>query len=508
MKKTGRISLVGSGPGDPGLLTLKGQKRIREADWIVYDTLANPQHLVHAKKGAKSFCVGEGFRHRKISQDRVNRMILAAARKGLNIVRLKGGDPCLFGRGGEEALYFSRHGLPFEFVPGVTSATAASAYAGVPLTHRDHNSTVTFVTGHRAQDGQLDSIDWRKIASLDGTIVVYMGLYNLPLIVERLGMAGMPAQTPVLVVQWGTLGRQRSVSGTLDTIESQVRREKLGPPSLIIIGQVVRLRRELTWFEKLPLFGRRVVMTRPGGASNRLHALLSEQGAEALELPVIQTVAPRSWKPVDAAIRRLPDFDWVVFTSSSGVRFFMERLFSSPSRDARVFGRCRLAAIGPETAAALKNFGLRADLLPDQFETRSFARSLQKRVSGQRVLLVRTGLADRVLDKQLAQRALSVTRVDAYRTVIPRPLPTETLARVRSGGADIVTFTSASTVDHFVRVLGARTVRRIQKTTRWASIGPATSRALRRHGLKPWVQARQHTFEGLVEALCQKAKSR
>lgn len=500
MKRAGRISLVGAGPGDPGLLTLKARKRLREADLIVYDTLANPRHLVHAKRSAKTLCVGEGFRHKKNPQDRVNRLIVSSARRGLNVVRLKGGDPCLFGRGGEEALFFAQRGLPFEFVPGVTTATAAAAYAGVPLTHRDHNAAVTFVTGHRAHDETLDSIDWKKIAGLDGTIVVYMGFYNLGIIAEKLQQAGLAPNTPVLVVEWGTLGRQRSVDGTLATIERLVAERKFGPPCLLVIGGVVSLRRELGWFEKLPLFGKKIVITRPGGRCDRLHAKLTELGAEALPFPVIAVEPPKSWKAVDAAIRELHRHDWVVFTSVSGVKMFLNRLFAR-GRDARAFGAAKIAAIGPETARMLEAYGLKADRIPERFETRSLARAFSARKKLSSTLLVRTGLADKALDRSMEKAFERVARVDAYRTVLPKTFPADIRKTIAAGSADIVTFTSASTVDHFVRALGKAAVRKISRKTRFASIGPATSAALKRHGFRPWVEARVHTFDGLVDAM-------
>ena len=308
-KEMGLVSLVGAGPGDPDLLTVKALKRIREADLIVYDYLVNPEHLRHAKDSTVKICVGKGFRHHRLSQRRINRLIIRSAKKGQTVVRLKGGDPYLFGRGGEEALYLYEHKISFEVVPGVTSATACAAYSGIPLTHREHNASVTFLTGHRAHDENLDSVDWRRIVALSGTLVIYMGFYNLGRIAKRLVEYGMPVETRVSVIQWGTLPWQKSCVGTLLNIEKIVSKKNMGAPSIIIIGDVVSLKNKLNWFEKLPLFGKKVLITRTREKSGVLKEKLAGLGAWVLEMPAIEVKPIKNFLSLDRTIQKINDFD-------------------------------------------------------------------------------------------------------------------------------------------------------------------------------------------------------
>ncbi|HXV19182.1 MAG TPA: uroporphyrinogen-III C-methyltransferase, partial [Candidatus Omnitrophota bacterium] len=416
-KKIGMVSLVGAGPGDPGLLTLKAQRLLQRADLVVYDTLANPAHLRHVRPGVSTVCVGKGFRHHPFSQEKINRLIMKAARSGKNVVRLKGGDPFLFGRGGEEALYVRDHGIPFQVVPGVTSASACAAYAGVPLTHREHNSSVTFLTGHRAHDEDLDTVQWRRIVEIGGTIAIYMGFYNLAKIAKKLIQNGLSPKTPVSVIQWGTMPRQRSCRGTLLDIDKKVRAAKLGAPCMILVGDVVRLGDKLNWYEKLPLFGKTIVVTRMREKAGVLREKLEELGAEVLEFPVIEIKAPKSFAPMDAAIRDLKKYDWIVFASAYGADAFFGRLRQKFNKDARFLGKIKVACVGPETARLIERHGVRADLCPSRFESLAIAKEFKRRfgrLEGQKILFLRAQIAPREAETDLKKLGARVDRVTAY----------------------------------------------------------------------------------------------
>lgn len=500
------VYLVGSGPGDPGLLTLKAQARLREADLIVYDYLANPAHLKHASEKAVKICVGRGFRHKKLSQTKINRLIVRAAKKGRKVVRLKGGDPYLFGRGGEEALFLRKHGIPFQVVPGITSAVACAAYAGIPLTHRDFSSSVTFLTGHKADDKDMDLIPWKNIVSLKkGTLVIYMGFYNLEKIAKLLVKNGMPEATPAAVIEWGTLVRQRSCDGTLGAIAAKSVALKLKAPCIIVIGEVVSLRNSLNWFEHLPLFGKKIVLTRAREQSADLREKLEELGAEVIEFPTVRIEPPSSFTPMDRAIKNLSDYDWIVFSSLHGVRSFFDRLFGL-GLDSRALEGCRIAAVGPQTAQEIQKRGVRADLVPERYETKALADAFRKKIKplkGKNFLLVRAAIASGEFEESLKKYGARVVRVDAYRTLLPQSVPA-----TLPDGIDVVTFTSASTVDHFVKLLGSGKMRAFAKKTLFASIGPVTSAALRKHGLKAGCEASSFTTEGLLEALQKKISQR
>ena len=499
MKTPACVYLVGSGPGDPELLTLKAQTLLRQADLIVYDYLANPAHLKHAPEKSVKICVGRGFRHKKLSQARINRLIVSAAKKGQTVVRLKGGDPYLFGRGGEEALFLQRHRIPFQVVPGITSAVACAAYAGIPLTHRDFSSSVTFLTGHRANDKDLDLIPWKNIVSLKkGTIVIYMGFYNLKKIARLLIKNGMSKTTQAAVIEWGTLGKQRSSSGNLSSIAAQSAALKLEAPCIIVIGNVVSLKKNLNWFENLPLFGKKIMLTRARGESRVLREKLESLGAQVMEFPVIQIEPPLSFEAMDGAIKSLGSYDWVAFSSVHGVRSFFDRL-DALGLDARAFKGCRIAAVGPHTEEEIRKYGLRTDLVPDRYETKALVAALEKKMGllkNRKVLLVRAKIAPGDLEASLRARGASVTRVDAYRTLVPSPKPALPVQAV-----DAITFTSASTADHFVKLVGPGKAKALSKKTCFASIGPVTSAALRKHGLKVSCQAVSFTTDGLSETL-------
>ena len=500
----GRVSLVGAGPGDPGLLTVKALQRIKEADLIVYDYLANPEHLEYARASAVKIGLGKGFRHHHLDQQKINRLIIESARKGRNVVRLKGGDPYLFGRGGEEALFLEKNKISFEVVPGVTSATACAAYSGIPLTHRDHTAAVTFLTGHRAHDENLDSVDWKRIVALNGTLVVYMGFYNLKKIAERLMEYGMSRDTKVSVIQWGTLPWQKSCVGTLQNISLIVAQKKIGTPSIIIIGDVVSLKNRLNWFEKLPLFGKKIVITRSRDKAGVLKEKLRDLGAWTLELPTIEINPADDYGALDQAIRRIVDFDWLIFTSTYGVEGFFDRLKNHHNKDARVLAHTKIACVGPETSAALAKRGLAPDLEPQRFETMALVGEFKKRfndLEGIKILLPRTNIAPPELEEGLKKIGAKVTRVTAYRTVLPRSVSKVIKDEILEAPVDYMTFTSSSTVTHTIKLLGSKKLKRISKKTCFASIGPVTSKALRSHGLRSGCEAKIFTIDGLIRAI-------
>jgi uroporphyrinogen III methyltransferase/synthase len=504
------VSLVGAGPGDPGLLTVKALKRIREADLIIYDYLVNLEHLCHAKNDAIKIGVGKGFRHHRLSQEKINRLIIQAATKGQSIVRLKGGDPYLFGRGGEEALYLYEHKIPFEVIPGVTSATACAAYSGIPLTHREHNSSVTFLTGHRADDKNLDSVDWRRIAALKGTLVIYMGFYNLGKIAERLMEVGMPADTKVSVIQWGTLSWQKSCDGTLQNIEQIVLKKKMGAPSMIIIGDVVSLKNKLNWFERLPLFGKKIVITRTRDKSSVLKEKLAELGGWVLEMPVIEIKPIQNYSHLDQTIQKIKNFDWIVFTSTYGVDAFFERLQRVHHQDVRTLSGIKVASVGSETSAALREKGLLSDLEPKRFETVAITEEFKKRfknLKGKKILLLRTNIAPPELEERLKKMGAVVSRVTAYRTLFPKRMQPEVKKELLHGSVDYVMFTSSSTVSNFTKLLGLKNIKNLTKT-QFSSIGPVTSKTMKSFGLRVSCEAKIFTIDGLIHSIINHAQKK
>jgi uroporphyrinogen III methyltransferase/synthase len=479
------VVLVGAGPGDPGLVTVRGLECLRRADVILYDNLAAPALLAHARPDAEIIYVGKKRAEHALTQDEINALLVEHARAGRRVVRLKGGDPFLFGRGGEEAEALAGAGLPFEVVPGVSSAMGAAACAGIPLTHRDHTSAVTFVTGH-----EVDKIDWARTGASE-TIVVFMGLVTFPEIARRLIAAGRSPETPAAAVRWATRRDQRTIQGTLADLAGKIAETCLKPPTIIIVGEVVRLAEKLDWFERLPLFGRTIVVTRAREQAGVLSARLAELGARVVEIPTIQIEPALDYGPLDAAIGRLESFDWLIFTSANGVRFFLERLDGS-ARDLRAV-RGRICAIGPATAAALAALHLKIDLMPEEYVAESVIRAFEKiPLEGARILLPRAAVARDLIPVELEKRGARVLVVEAYRTV-----PARDARWPDDLHPDWVLFTSSSTAENFVSLFGAERLRGV----RVASIGPVTSATARRLGVEVSVEASRHSTEGLVEAL-------
>lgn len=494
----GKVYLIGAGPGDPGLFTLKGKRCLEEADVVAYDALANPRLLAFAKPDAELIYVGKRGGAHALPQEEIGALLVERARAGKTVARLKGGDPFVFGRGGEEAEELVVAGVPFEIVPGVTSAVAAPAYAGIPLTHRDFTSTVAFVTGHEDPTKADSGIAWDKIATGIGTLVFFMGVGQLPEIVRKLMEHGRAPETPAAVIRWGTRADQEVVTGTLRTIVERSRGMK--PPALIVVGEVVALREKLRWVERKPLFGRRILITRAREQASAFAQVLEAAGAEVVEFPTIRIVPPDSWEPLDAAIRQLREYRWAIFTSANGVRFFWDRL-TAGAKDARDFHGITVCAIGPATAAALLERGLRADLVPGEFTAEALVEVIgNEPIRGARILLARAAEAREVIPEELSRRGAVVDVVPAYRTVQNTSDADQLRAMLREGKIHAVTFTSSSTVKHFLDLVGEEAQALLQGVV-VASIGPITAETASRYGIVSQIVPEAYTIPALADAL-------
>jgi len=497
------IYLVGSGPGDPGLFTLKGVRCMEEADVVVYDRLAPEALLGYARPEAGKIYVGKKPGDPTMSQDEINDLLVEKGRAGMTVVRLKGGDPYIFGRGGEEALALNRAGLPFEVVPGVTSGVAAPAYAGIPVTHRNVSTSVAFVTGHEDPTKGSPDVDWEELANGAETLVLYMGVGRLQEISTRLIEAGRSRETPVACVQWGTLPEQRTVTGTLQDIATRVAKANLKPPAIIVVGDVVALREKgLDWYERRPLFGRRVVVTRARAQAGELSAELERLGAEVHEFPTIEISPPEDYGPLDAAIRDLDSFGLIVFTSANGVDAFLNRL-RHHGLDLRAVPRdAKVAAIGPATAERIERAGLRVDVVPEEYRAESLIGALDvSTLAGESVLIPRAKVAREILPEKLREAGAEVVVPPAYESVPLSEGKEKVSVRLRSGEIDCVTFTASSTVENFVGAFGVDEAARLLDDTRVACIGPITAETARKRGLRVDAEADEYTISGLVEAV-------
>ncbi len=489
-----KVYLVGAGPGDPELITLKAKRLLAQADVILYDHLASDDLLDLAPPGAQRIYVGKKRAHHSASQEEICAMLVEYGSQGVNVVRLKGGDPYLFGRGGEEAEALYQAGIPFEVVPGVTSPLGIAAYTGVPLTHRDHTSVVTFVTGH-----DVERIDWTKVGAAE-TLVVFMGITHLAQIAARIIEEGRDPATPAMVVRWGTRPDQEVVTGTLATLPELVRERGIKPPATIVIGEVVQLRERLSWFERLPLFGLKIAVTRARQQASTLSSQLTELGAKVIELPVIE-IQPGDSTALDAAILRLESYDFLIFTSVNGVERFLERLDVSP-RDLRNI-RGLICAIGPATRDALERFHLKVDIVAKEYVAEGLLAALAgHEMRGRRILIARAAVARDVLPDTLRARGAEVEVVEAYRTVPPEGLA-ERAREVLGHNPDWVTFTSSSTVRNLAEAVGPQALHGIKT----ASIGPVTSGTLDHYGIPLTVQATEYTVQGLIDAILSAAIS-
>jgi len=494
-----KVFLVGAGPGNPGLLTLRAVECLSRADLILYDQLAAAPLLEHTRAGAECVCVSELGPYAE-RRPLIHRAMIDAAQRGKVVVRLKGGDPFVFGRGGEEAEALRAAGISFEIVPGVTAGLGAAAFAGIPLTHRAYSSAVAFVTGHEDPAKETPAIDWEALARFPGTLVFYMGVARLGGIAAALIEKGKTPDTPAALVHWATTSRQRTLVSTLGQLAEAARAAQFTAPSLVIIGPVVALREQVQWFERRPLFGKGVLVTRPRHQAGELMRRLDELGAVPIELAAVEIREPKDWSPVDAALARLPQFQWLVFTSVNGVRWFFRRLLES-GRDVRALGAVQLAAIGPSTAEALRAFHLEPDLVPSRYCSESLAEALRERAAGQRVLLVRADRGRELLREELAQSA-QVEQIAVYSQVDADLTGSEALKRLRDGELDYVTLTSSNIARNLILALDQTSRDRITAgQVQLVSISPVTSQTVRELGLPVAGEAMGYTTKGLMEAL-------
>ena len=498
-----KVYLVGAGPGDPGLITVKGRECIQHADVVIYDYLASPALLKHARKSAQLIYVGKKGGDHTLSQDEINDLIVEKAKAGGIICRLKGGDPYIFGRGGEEAEVLFKAGISFEIVPGVTSAIAAAAYAGIPLTHRKLASTLAFITGHEDPDKEESGIDWSSLASGIGTLVFFMGVKNLPNITKSLIDNGKSPDTPVALIRWGTTPAQQTVSGTLETIVEKARTAGLKAPAIIVVGDVVNLRQSLKWFEDRPLLGKRIVVTRAREQASDLVRLLSDQGAECLEYPTIKIMPPQDPEPLKRTIENLAAYAWIVFTSVNGVSYFFEQLYAA-GKDARALGRMQTAAIGPATAERLLEFGLTSDIVPETYRAESVVAAFEKvKLKGKKILLPRAREARPILPRELAKMGADVDEIPAYETIKAVENADDLIQKLKDKQIDLITFTSSSTVKNFKALLPAESFSELIAGVTIASIGPITTDTARELGFDVHITAESYTIPGLVAAILQ-----
>jgi len=495
------VYLVGAGPGDPGLITAKGLKVLRRAQVVVYDQLASPELLQEVPADAELIYVGKKAGAHAVPQEGINELLIARARAGLTVVRLKGGDPFVFGRGGEEAEELAAAGVPFEVVPGVTAAVAVPAYAGIPVTHRRYTPLVTFITGHEDPAKEASTIPWEALGPNPGTLVFLMGVKNLADNCRCLMDAGRDPATPAAVIEKGTTPEQRTITGTLADIATRAREAGIKPPAVLVVGGVVELRERLKWWEARPLWGRTAVVTRSREQASRLVELLAAAGARCLEIPTIEIGPPDDFAPLDSALQNISRYDWIVFTSANGVAAFMERLFGQ-GRDVRALGRARIAAIGPATAQALQPWGLRADVVPAAFKAEVLVEALSPHTApGTRVLLARAQIAREVLPQGLVRLGAEVTVAPVYKARPPREIPPEADAALQEGRVDLLTFTSSATVHNFIKLVGKERFQTLAKDAVVASIGPITSAALREYGVSPQIEPSDYTIPALTQAI-------
>ncbi len=497
-EQKGLVLIVGAGPGDPGLITLRGVRALMRADVIVYDQLVSAELLQFARKDARLIYVGKKGGDHTIPQREINDLLVLEAKKGLVVARLKGGDPFIFGRGGEEAEVLVREGIPIEVIPGVTSAISVPAFAGIPLTHREHTSTVAFVTGHEDPTKEKSEIDWEKLSGI-GTLVFLMGVKNLPGITKNLIEGGKAPTTPAALIRQGTTPDQETLTGTLGDIAKKAAREKFTPPAILVVGDVVSLRKKLNWFEDKPLFGKGIVVTRPEDQAGEFAALLLEEGARVIRFPTIEIAPPESWEGLDRAIDGIESYDWIIFTSANGVRFFFSRL-QERGRDVRDLKGLGICTIGPATARAIEERGLRVDIVPAEYISEGIVAAFKgKNLQGKKILLPRAEVARDVVPEGLKKLGAAVDVVTVYRTVRSGYTKSDLQPLMDAGKVDVITFTSPSTVINFKLIMGKEIS--LSGKVKIACLGPVTAAAAKKHGFSVDILQAHYTIPGMVRAL-------
>lgn len=497
----GKVYLIGAGPGDPGLITVKAAECIKNADVVVYDYLASPALLAYADQNAEIIYVGKKGGDHTLTQDKINELLAQKAKQGHVVARLKGGDPFIFGRGGEEAETLIQQKIPFEVVPGVTSAVAAPAYAGIPLTHRDYTSSVSLITGHEDPLKAESSIQWDCLAKSGSTLVFLMGVKNLPNIVTQLIKNGKAPRTPVALVRWGTTTLQETVSGTLENIVDKVKEARLKPPAVIVVGEVVALREKMQWFENRPLFGKKIVVTRARVQASGLVDKLRRLGAHCIEVPTIEVVPPEDNTALEKAINHLERYDWIIFTSVNGVKHFFNSLFSQ-GLDVRALGHHQFACIGPVTRDELQKFGIISDVLPETYRAESIVAAFKNsEIKGKQILLPRAMEARTILPEELEKMGAHVHEVAAYETRQVTDARDDLLNHLHDQEIDMVTFTSSSTVKNFMALIPQQNQASLLSKITHACIGPITEDTAISLGITPQIVADTYTIDGLVEAI-------
>jgi uroporphyrinogen III methyltransferase/synthase len=494
------VYLIGAGPGDPGLLTVRAKELIETCDVVVYDYLANKEFLKYARKDAEIIYVGKKGGDHTLPQDQINQLIIDKAKEGKSVARLKGGDPYVFGRGGEEAEELVEAGIAFEVVPGVTAGVAAPAYAGIPVTHRDHTTSVCFITGHEDPTKEETGHNWEVYAKSTSTLVFYMGVKNLPMIAGNLISNGRDPKTPVALVRWGTRCNQESMVATLETVAAEAEKRKFAAPSIIIVGGVCSLASKLAWFEKKPLLGKGVVVTRAREQASDLADVLKNMGACVFEFPTITVEPLDDYEEVEKAILSLGAVDWLIFTSVNGVKHFWNQL-SEIGLDTRALGGISVAAIGPATAEELKARGVTPDFIPPKYVAEEVVAGLLERgIAGKNVLIPRAKVAREVLPEELAKAGAKVRILPVYETRLTQQDPAEIVEALEKGKIQAVTFTSSSTVENFFTLLAPDTLKKYPDV-KIGCIGPVTAKTLSRYGFAPDIQPEDYTIPGLAEAL-------
>lgn len=499
ISKKGRVWLVGAGPGDPGLLTVRARELLERADAVVYDRLADPRLLALCRDGAEKIYVGKASSRHALPQKDINALLVRLASEGKDVVRLKGGDPLVFGRGGEEALTLRDADIAFEFVPGVTSAIAAAEYAGIPVTHRGVAASFAVITGHEDPTKKESGIEWRGLATCAETLVFLMGVENIENISARLIENGRPADQPAAIVRWGTRPEQRTLVTTVGRAAEDVRRCGIEPPAIFVVGEVVRLRDQLSWYETKPLFGKTVVVTRAREQASELSRLLEDLGAAVIEAPTIKITPPRDRSDIDRAVREIASYDWLILTSVNGVRYLFDRI-DDAGLDSRSLCNAKVAAIGSATAEALRARGIRADVVPEEFRAEGLVESLKPLISrGDRVLIARASEAREILPRSLRDLGAEVDVVAAYETETDGSNIGAVVDALKKDGDVIITFTSSSTVKNFVSAIGED--RALLSKAKLAAIGPITAQTMKKFDLEPDVVAETYTIDHLVEAV-------
>lgn len=497
----GIVFLVGAGPGDPALITVKAVQCLKRADVVVYDYLANEQLLNYAPASAEKIYAGKiGGRHNQ-DQEEINNLLVEKGKLGKVVVRLKGGDPFVFGRGGEECEALVKAGIAFQVVPGVTAALGAAAYSGIPLTHRDFTASVAFVTGQEGRGKEASAIDWDRLSLGNGTVVFYMGITTLRQSMQRMIEHGRKPETPVAIVRWATTNEQRVLVGTVADIADKVEKLSFKPPAITIVGDVVSLRQQLRWYDNRPLSGKTVVVTRAAEQAGEFSDKLMEQGATVLECPTIRLLPPLDYEFLDTAIQDIPTFDWLILTSANAVRFFFERLFFL-GKDVRFLGNCKVCAVGPKTAEAIRAYSVVPDMVPSDYKAEGVVSAFSALdLNSKRILFPRAELARELIPDALTKQGALVVSPVAYRTLLPERVSPEALFALEKRTVDAITFTSSSTVSNLVTMLGQDLLADMLKGVTVVSIGPITSKTCRKLGLKVDVEPPSYTLDCMVEKL-------